>query len=89
MMGNNPMMSMGSGQGGLLGPAIAQQFQQPQMDVTQGQGLYGLLNWSALMPDVNKLNKDAEAEANSKKPKTQDTSSTSNQWTDNTGGGGM
>jgi len=88
-MGNNSTMSMGGNQGGLLGPAIQQQFTQPQMDVTQGQGLYGLLNWSDLMPDVNKLNKDAQAAANSKKPKADDSTSTTNQWTDNTGGGGM
>lgn len=89
LMGSNPMMSMGGNQGGLLGPGMQQQFQQPQMDITQGQTPYGLLDWASAMPDVNKLNKDAEAAANSKKPKTQDTSSTSNQWTDNTGGGGM
>lgn len=74
---------------GLLGPGMQQQFQQPQMDITQGQAPYGLLDWASAMPDVNKLNKDAEAAANSKKPKTQDAASTGNQWTDNTGGGGM
>lgn len=88
-MGNNSMMSMGGNQGGLLGPAIQQQFSQPQMDVTGGYSPYGLLDFSSLMPDVNKLNKDAQAAANSKKPKADDSTSTTNQWTDNTGGGGM
>lgn len=74
---------------GLLGPGMQQQFQQPQMDLSGGYTPYGLLDWASLMPDVNKVNKDAEAEANSKKPKTQDSASTGNQWTDNTGGGGM
>lgn len=88
-MGNNSMMSMGGNQGGLLGPAIQQQFTQPQMDVTGGYSPYGLLDFSSLMPDVNKLNKDAQAAANSKKPKADDSTSTISQWTDNTGGGGM
>lgn len=88
MMGNSPMMSMG-GQGGLLGPAVQQQFQQPQMDVTQGYTPYGLLDFSSLVPNVDQINKDAEAASNSKKPKVDGSTTTSTQWTDNTGGGGM
>lgn len=74
---------------GLLGPAVQQQFQQPQMDVTQGYTPYGLLDFSSLVPNVDQINKDAEAAANSKKPKVDGSTTTSTQWTDNTGGGGM
>ena len=57
---------------GLLGPGMPQQFQQPQMDITQGYTPYGLLDFASLVPNVDKINKDAEAAANSKKPKTND-----------------
>lgn len=57
---------------GLLGPGVQQQFQQPQMDITQGYTPYGLLDFASLVPNVDKINKDAEAASNSKKPKTND-----------------
>jgi len=62
--------------GGLLGPSVQQQFNQPQMNVTQGQSPYGLLDFQTVMPNVTKINQDAQDAANAKKPKTNDTTNT-------------
>lgn len=84
-----PMQQQQQAPNGLIGPAVQRQFYQPQMDMTQGYRPYGLLDWASAAPDVNKLNADAEAAANAKKPKTQDAKPVNNQVTDNSGGGGM